>query len=225
MLDSQKMSFEKWLTSYKHGVYIFTSDTCSFCEDYKKSIEYVNNCYLYFVEVNKENEKKILAKHVKRTALPITARYKDNVCEKVQAGQLFETQLKEVFEYLKPFGNVPLSNDEIKKRLDEQHNTCFPTFYVFPPDCPQETKNKIMNSCFDHRELPIDVDLIAPDLPLRTREFILKGQYYNTKLVIYRDAKTNIFSPLAQSVILNYSQMKDNTELEIRMIDDELGAN
>ena len=51
MFDSQKLAFENFVLGYKHGVYVFTKDGCRACEDYKKEIEWINNSYLYFVEV------------------------------------------------------------------------------------------------------------------------------------------------------------------------------
>ena len=46
MFDSQKLNFDKFLLSYKHGIYIFTDDACHVCEDYKQSIEYINNNFI-----------------------------------------------------------------------------------------------------------------------------------------------------------------------------------
>jgi hypothetical protein len=78
MFDSQKLSFEKFLLSYRHGIYIFTDDACHICQDYKQSIEYINNAYLYFVEVSLDSERKILAEMLERTVFPLTACFKDN---------------------------------------------------------------------------------------------------------------------------------------------------
>ncbi|MBR1611520.1 MAG: hypothetical protein IJ672_08595 [Methanobrevibacter sp.] len=78
MFDSQKLNFDKFLLSYKHGIYIFTDDACHVCEDYKQSIEYINNSYLYFVEVSLDSERKILADMLERTVFPLTVCFKDN---------------------------------------------------------------------------------------------------------------------------------------------------
>ena len=94
MFDSQKLSFEKFVLNFKHGIYVLTSDACHICQDYKESISYINNANLYFVEVLTEQERDIVYEMTERSVLPLTVCYKDNKLKYVKAGQLFDTQLK-----------------------------------------------------------------------------------------------------------------------------------
>ena len=119
MFDSQKINFDDWLLGYKHGTYIFTSDSCHLCQEYKKSIEYINNHYLYFVEVNTEQQKEVLSKTMRRSALPMTACYKDNNLQFVRLGQLFDLQMKEILEFLKDFPKEPLTKQEILEKIED----------------------------------------------------------------------------------------------------------
>ena len=78
MLDTQRLTLEKFLLGYKHGVYIFTSDACSICTDYKAQLEWVKSPYLYFVEVVTDQEKAIVRKVIDRIGFPATVAYLDN---------------------------------------------------------------------------------------------------------------------------------------------------
>ena len=138
MFDSQKLSFENFVMGYKHGVYIFTSDSCRVCQDYKRDIEWINNCFLYFVEVNTEEEKSILAKIIDRTALPATVAYLDNEIKFIRMGEVFEADWIEFDQFLKQFPDKPLPKDEIQRRIDKQKNRCLLTYYIFPQDISEE---------------------------------------------------------------------------------------
>ena len=124
---------------------MFSSDSCRVCQDYKHDIEWINNCYLYFVEVNTEQEKSILAKLIDRTALPATVAYLDNEIKFIRMGHVFEADWIEFHEFLKQFGDKPLPKDEIRRRIEKQKNRCLLTYYIFPQDITDEKRNELMN--------------------------------------------------------------------------------
>lgn len=226
MFDSQKLNFDKFLLSYKHGIYIFTDDACHVCEDYKQSIEYINNSYLYFVEVSLDSERKILADMLERTVFPLTVCFKDNKLKYVKPGQLFDTQLEPVFKDLKEFGDHPLSDQEIAERIKKEQTKCLLTYYIFAPTISTEDKEKIMNKSIEYNELPLDIDTVAPALTLQQREHILEGQLPFSKLVLIKDNKTNIFSNLAQKILIDYVAVKGpEARFEVRMLDNILQGN
>lgn len=222
MFESQKLSFDAFMLGYKHGIYIFTEDTCQICSDYKKTIEHINNAYLYFVEVNTKEQQDIVRKITDRQAFPMTACFKDNDLEYVRIGQLFDLQLEEIYASLKEFGDKPLTKDDIKARLTKQETRCKLTYYIISPMCDFKTRMKLIEHSIKHNELPIDVDMLAPKLSLDEREHLLEGNYSLAKLVVYKYDNTNIFSELGQRVLINYTTKNKNANFVIRMIEDEL---
>lgn len=223
MFDSQKLSFENFLLSYKHGIYIFTDDACHICQDYKQSIEYINNAYLYFVEISLDSERKILEEMLERSIFPLTVCFKDNKLKYVKPGQLFDTQLEPIFKDLKEFGDNPLSEKEIAERIAKEKTKCLLTYYIFAPTISNEDKYAIMNKAIDYNELPLDIDSVAPTLTLEQREHMLEGQMPFSKLVLFKDNKTNIFSNLGQKILIDYAAIKGpEAKFEVRMLDDIL---
>lgn len=223
MFDSQKLAFDKFLLSYKHGIYIFTDDACHICQDYKQSIEYINNAYLYFVEVSTDSERKILADMLERTIFPLTVCFKDNKLKYVKPGQLFDTQLEPIFEDLKEFGDNPLSDAEIAERIQKEKTKCQLTYYIFSPSISDEDKEKVMSKAIEFNELPLDIDTVGTLLTLDQREHMLEGQMPFSKLVIIKDNKSNIFSSLAQKILIDYAAVKGpETKFEVRLIENIL---
>lgn len=223
MFDSQKLAFDKFLLSYKHGIYIFTDDACHICQDYKQSIEYINNAYLYFVEVSTDSERKILADMLERTIFPLTVCFKDNKLKYVKPGQLFDTQLEPIFEDLKEFGDNPLSDAEIAERIQKEKTKCQLTYYIFSPSISDEDKEKVMSKAIEFNELPLDIDTVGTLLTLDQREHMLEGQMPFSKLVIIKDNKSNIFSNLAQKILIDYVAVKGpETKFEVRLIENIL---
>ena len=224
MFDSQKLLFNSFINSYKHGIYIFTDDACHICQDYKKSIEYINNAYLYFVEVNVESQREQLTKLLDRSVFPLTACFKDNKLKYVRPGQLFDKQLEEIFADLKIFGNNPLSQDEINRRIEKERTKCILSYYIFSPTISIEEKQKVLEKAIEYNELPIDIDSLVPTLDIDKRLHLLEGQISNAKLIIIKDGKSNIYSNLAQKVIITYTAINGNdTKFEVRNLDTILG--
>lgn len=226
MFDSQKLAFDKFLLSYKNGIYIFTDDACHICQDYKQSIEYINNANLYFVEVSLDSERKILSDMLERSVFPLTACFKDNKLKYVKPGQLFDTQLEQIFNDLKEFGDKPLSDAEIAERIKKEQTKCQLTYYIFTPSISNEDREKVMSKAIEYNELPLDIDSVGTLLTLEEREHMLEGQMPFSKLVIIKNNKSNIFSNLAQKILIDYSAIKGpETKFDVRLIDDILKEN
>lgn len=222
MLDSQKLSFDAFALGYKHGIYVFTEDACHICQDYKASIQHINNANLYFVEVNTDEQRALVREITDRIAFPMTVCFKDNEFEYVRVGQLFELQLQEIFESLKDFGDKPLPPEEIERRVKKFNTRCKLTYYVLPPNCDFKTRMALQERAIIHNELPIDVDMLAPKLSLDEREHLLEGNYMNASVVVYKYNDTNTFTELGQRVLMNYTAKNKNAKFSIRLIDEEL---
>lgn len=216
MFDSQKLSFENFVMGYKHGVYIFTSDSCRVCQDYKRDIEWINNCFLYFVEVNTEEEKSILAKIIDRTALPATVAYLDNEIKFIRMGEVFEADWIEFDQFLKQFPDKPLPKDEIQRRIEKQKNRCLLTYYIFPKDISEEKRTELINKAHEYNELPIDIDRLCVGVDKKERERMLEGSYHFAKLILWKDPQASVanYSPFANDILIGYT----NVNQEIKFI-------
>lgn len=221
MFDSQKLSFQNWLLGYKHGVYVFVSDSCEICNDYKKELEFINNCYLYIVEVSTNKEKEILSKLIDRTAFPATVAYKDNQIEFIKMGMLFDTQMHEILDYLKPFGEKPLSDYEIQQRIEKQKNRCILSYYVFPNDATEEEKQQWMVKAEEYNELPIDIETVGIGLPNDKRERMLEGSYHFCKLIVFTsetEFSNYTYSEFQNSIIIGYSLKNKDVKFQKRKL-------
>lgn len=224
MFDSQKLSFEKFILGYKHGIYIFTEDTCHICQEYKDSISHINNANLYFVEVSLDSERKIVDQLLGRSVFPLTACFKDNKLSYVKAGQLFETQLEGIFVDLKKFGEKPLSPEEIQNRLKKEETKCVLTYYVFSNGVNADERKQIIERSIKYNELPIDVDSLPENLTLEDKYHLLEYTLSLAKLVIFKSNKSQMFSTIGQKIIIEYNNAHGSeTKFEIRNISDILG--
>lgn len=224
MFDSQKLSFEKFILGYKHGIYVFTEDTCHICQEYKDSIAYINNANLYFVEVSLESEKKIVEELLGRSVFPLTVCFKDNKLSYVKAGQLFETQLEGIFADLKKFGDNPLSPEEIQKRLKKEETKCRLAYYVFSNSITTDERKQIIEKSIKYNELPIDVDSVPENLSLEEKFHLLEYTLSLAKLVIFKTNKSQLFSPIGQKIVIEYNNAHGSeTKFEIRNVSDILG--
>lgn len=223
MFDSQKLNFQKFILGYKHGIYIFTSDACHICHDYKESIKYINNANLYFVEVVTEEEEKLTEKLLQRSVFPLTACFKDNKLTYVKPGQLFDTQLEQIMVDLKEFGDKPLSEEEIQKRIEKEKTKCDLAYYMFCNTIDSDTKKKIISASIRYNELPIDIDSVAPELSIEEQEHIFEGQMPFAKIIIFKDGKSNTFSKLAQKLMIDAAAIKGEAmKFEARIVNDIL---
>ena len=215
MFDSQKISFESFATGYKHGVYVITRDACEVCQQYKRDIEYVNNRYLYFVEARTEQQMSLAKRLHDRLAFPITAGWKDNNLVFVRLGELFGDDFSEVLEFLKQFGDAPLSNEEIRKRMEKFNARCELSFYIFPDDMCKEKRDEYISTAYDRHELPVDIDDICPMLELEKRLNMIMSYNAKAKYVLYGTAGK--FCPFKTALLTDYMET-NGRPVEVRDI-------
>lgn len=226
MFDSQKLSFEKFILAFKHGIYVLTSDACHICQDYKESISYINNANLYFVEVITEQEKDIIYEMTERSVLPLTVCYKDNKLKYVKAGQLFDTQLKQIMSDLKEFGDKPLTKEEIEIKLEKERTKCELAYYMFTNTIEPDIRKEIVSKGIYYNELPIDVDSVAPNLSLEQQEHLFEGQTPFAKFIMFKDGKSNMFSNLSTKLMINAAAIKGSEmKFTVRNVDEVLKDN
>ena len=134
--------------------------------------------------------------------------------------------MESLIKDLKEFGDHPLSDQEIAERIKKEQTKCLLTYYIFAPTISAEDKEKVMNKSIEYNELPLDIDTVAPALTLQQREHMLEGQLPFSKLVLIKDNKTNIFSNLAQKILIDYAAVKGpEARFEVRMLDTILQGN
>lgn len=208
MFDTQKISFDDFAFGYKHGVYVFVKDACDWCKRYKQEIEYINNHYLFVVEVSTAKQEELLDKILGRqTAFPITVGYEDNVVKFARTGvQWEEQQAKEILPFLKRFGDVPLSDAEKQRRLEKQRNRCMLTYYVFPSNAtPDERYEWIAKKAAFYNELPIDISAVGCELPNDERERMLESQYATAKMIVFTKGEHSQLAPFENKIVLGYA--------------------
>lgn len=211
MFDSQKISFDSFVTGYKHGVYIITRDACEVCQEYKRDIEYINNRYLYFVEARTEAQLRIAKGMHDRLAFPMTAGWKDNQLVFVRLGELFGKDFSDVLDWLKQFGDAPLSESELKERIDKFNARCELSFYIFPDDMCQEQRNKFISSAYDRHELPVDVDTICPMLDMEKRVNMILSYNARANYILY--GTDGRFCPFKVSILSDYMKLNGHPVL------------
>ena len=219
MFDSQKLSFENFLLGYKHGLYIFVQDNCSWCEKYKKEIEYIDSCYLYIVEVTTTKERAILEKISGRSVYPQTVGFVDNEIKFARTGVEFEKQQAEVIlPFLKQFPDKPLSQAEIDKRIQKQKNKCMLTYYVFGEDVDEDTRKKLILEGASKNEFAIDISKVGIGLDDNERERLLESQYHTCRMVVYKkEAQLDTFS---QRIVMGYAAVNQDITFDVRQLDD-----
>ena len=217
MLDTQRLTLEKFLLGYKHGVYIFTSDACSICTDYKAQLEWVKSPYLYFVEVVTDQEKAIVRKVIDRIGFPATVAYLDNEIKFIELGGLSDIDWAKFMHFLDNFGDKPLLKSEIEKRIEKQKNRCLLTYYIFPTNIDSAKREALMNKGADMNEFPIDIDTVCPTLDKKERERMIEGCYHFAKMVLWKDkTATNSFNytSFSQDILIGYT----NANQEVKFI-------
>lgn len=126
-----KYNYDFFRKEFKHGVYVFLSDTCHFCREYQKSLNSdINSDFLFLIEVVTQGERTHLYDLAKKSDLPITIFYYKNRIKKVLLGQLFELHLKEVRDFLISLGYEPLSESDKQEIVEEQKRDLMPAFYI-----------------------------------------------------------------------------------------------
>lgn len=223
MFDTQKISFDDFAFGYKHGVYVFVKDACDWCKRYKQEIEHINNHYLFVVEVSTAKQEELLDKILGRqTAFPITVGYEDNVVKFARTGvQWEEQQAKEILPFLKRFGDAPLSDAEIQRRLEKQRNRCMLTYYVFPTNATIDERNAwIAKKAAAYNELPIDISAVGRELPNDERERMLESQYASAKMIVFTKGEHSTLAPFENKIVLGYAIANQEVKFTTRDIDE-----
>ena len=216
MLDNQKLSYEAFKSGLHHGVYIFSSDACQLCQDYKKEIEHINNHYLYFVELTTDNDRDEVRTLVDRMAFPMTVGFIDGDIMFTRLGQLFGDDWLFVTDFLKRFGDSPLTAEQIQEKEEVIEKKCEITFYVFPDDTPKNERIKTLTSGFHKHECAIDVDELCPSLDCDSKLIMLKSFFSKHKFIIFNPRGN--FGPEKTRMITDFYE-KLNQSMIVRELD------
>lgn len=211
MREGQILEAFNFLSSFKHGLYIFTSDACQFCQDYKKSLEHVSSPHLYFVEAVTDEQKDAVWAELKRVGFPLTVGYWKNQIRFIKNGQIFGEDLNDALKFLDRFPKYPISEDERNKLANELAKECKLALYIFPPGLSETARKAALNAKLEHNELAIDVDEYARDVPeLEDKIRLFAGTLKFSKLIVFNVFKTDRYSELC-------------TELMRRFMEDDYG--
>lgn len=205
MFDSQKLSFEKFAMGYKHGVYIITKDACGVCQQYKEDIKWVNNRYLYFVEAANQEDVRLAKQLHDRLAFPITAGWKDNQLVWVRLGEQYGEDFNRIMDWLKQFGDAPLSPEDLKDRIEKFNARCVLSFYIFNDGATQEQKDSAIAGAYARHELPVDIDTVAPMMSMTERINMLLSYVATAKFVLW--GPDGDFSPMKVALLGDYLKM------------------
>lgn len=218
MNDSQKISFDDFLLGYKHGLYVFTKDSCDACVRYKKDLEWIESCYLYFVETPLIKQEAILEKLTGRSTFPQTVAYEDNQIKFVRTGVEFDKQQVEILlPFLKKLGTEPLTPEEIERRIQKQKNRCLLTLYVFSKDIPEEKRKELVLKGAEINEFAIDVSHVGEGLPDSERERLLEGQYHSCKLALFKPTgQQSTLGDFEQRIVLGFAAVNQEITFEVR---------
>ena len=223
MFDSQQLAFDSFLLGYKHGVYVFVSDSCDACVRYKQELEYINNCYLYIVETPMIKQQAILEKLTGRSVFPQTVGYFDNQIKFARAGIEFEKQQSEIIlPFLSQFPKEPMTEAEIEERIQKQKNRCLLTLYAFSTDIDEETRNKTVLKGASLNEFAIDISKVGVGLPDSERERLIEGQYHTARLVVYKHKdKPSQLGDFERSIVMGYASVNPEIQFIVRDLENE----
>lgn len=220
MFDSQKLEFNKFITGLKHGVYVITSDTCQICRDYQADISRINNHYLYFVECVTQEQKNLVQALADRAAFPMTIGFYDNELKFTRLGHRFGDDWLEIENFLKQFGDAPLTPEQIEEKTRKIKNKCQLAYYIFPPGFM--FKDQVLSQGYKYNELPIDVDGFGQQAPLEEIERMFDGNFHHAKLIVFDAHTTDEYSSIAKYLLkksTEYAQLK-GTRFENRSLAD-----
>ena len=157
-----------------------------------------------------------MSKVIDRKAFPATVAYWDNEIKFIRMGYLHDSDWKEFHNFLQNFPKSPLTDQEIKERIEKKKNRCILSYYVFPTNLDSDKKRYILSNAYKYNELPIDVDSVAPDINKRERLRMLEGSCHFAKLILWVD-KEHIngeypYTALANDIMIAWSEA--NQELK-----------
>ena len=202
----QKITAQSFILGYKHGLYVFVSDTCQFCVDYKRDIERIDSPYLYIVEVVTESEKQVIWELLDRIGFPLTAGYLDNEIKFVERGQRFGNDFTQLVKFLEEcFPKTAMSNDELLKRQKAASREFKTALYVFPPEFSEEARKAALNAAKCYDELAIDIDT-HPGLPDDPTTKVRVLSKFGRKIVIFDVFETNEYSDTANLLMQKFTE-------------------
>lgn len=218
MLDELKMSASSFILGLKHGVYVFVSDACDYCKAYKESLRFINNCNLHIVECVTDADKTAIFQLTGKSNLPVTASFVDNELQWATLGQLFMQDegdeppepgtwtLNMVAKYVHDvFGDAPLSEEEVQKKIEKANKKCYFAYYVFPENISDEIRQRQLDNAFKYNELPIDLSEINKlNISEEEKEIMVLSNKAYATLVVFDMEHTDTYSPLAVKLLQTY---------------------
>lgn len=202
----QKISAQSFILGYKHGLYVFVSDSCQFCVDYKKDIERIDSPYLYIVEVVTDDEKKVIWDLLDRIGFPLTAGCLDNEIKFVERGQRFGNDFTELVKFLEEcFPKTAMTEDERLKRQKAASKEFKTALYVFPPEYSEDSRKAALNTAKCYDELAIDIDT-HPGLPDDPTTKVRVLSKFGRKIVIFDVFETNEYSDTANLLMQKFTE-------------------
>ena len=196
-----------FIESFKHGVYVCTSDSCGFCEELKKSLSNVDSPYLYAVEAVTEEQKQALWDLADRIGFPQTLGFWKNELKFVKRGSLYGEDLKFVLDFLAKFPKTDMSEDERNKLQKDMSKRCKLALYIFPPGLSKTARMAALNAKLEHNELAIDVDEYTSEISdFEDRVRLFAGVLKFSKLVVFNIFSTGEYSDLAQELMKMYAE-------------------
>lgn len=225
IIDDQVITAEDFLASYKNGLLVFVTDSCGFCQDYRKELEILKSPWLKIVEVNRDDEKNAIWEWLDRVGFPLTVGIMDNEIKFIERGQRFGNDFSELSEFLKLFPEQPLSNEEMLKRQKAASKEFKLALYVFPPEFDEMARKDALCAAKCYDEIAIDVDEhlgLPDDVDLRVRALKKLAQ----KIVIFNVFETNQYSEVG--ILLMQEFGKDmkyaKTTIEHRTLQEAIKA-
>lgn len=225
IIDDEIVSTSEFIKSYKSGLFVFVTDSCGFCQDYRKELEQLNSPWLKIVEVNRDDEKNEVWSWLDRVGFPLTVGIMDNDVKFIERGQRFGNDFSELSEFLKLFPTEPLSQDELLKRQKAASKTFKLSLYVFPPEFDETSRKAALKAAKVYEEIAIDVDQhpgLPDDSDLRVRALKKLAQ----KVVIFNVFETNQYSEVG--ILLMQEFGKDmkyaKTSIEHRTLQEAVEA-
>jgi hypothetical protein len=225
IIGDKILTTSEFFSGLLNGVYVFVTDTCQFCMDYRKELDRLKSPWLKIVEVNGDEEKREIWSWLDRVGFPLTAGIRDGEIKFVERGQRFGNDFTELIEFLKTFPDQPLSDDELLKRQKAASKTFKLALYVFPPDFDETARKMALSAANRYDEIGIDIDEhpgLPDDVDIRVHALKKIGQ----KIVIFNVFETNEYSKAGFALMQQFGKdMKyDKTSIEHRTLQEAAEA-
>ena len=205
IIGDKVISTSEFFSKLLNGLYVFVTDSCEFCMDYRKDLDRLSSPWLKIVEVNRDDEKNEIWNWLDRVGFPLTVGIRDSEVKFVKRGQRFGNDFTELVEFLKTFPEQPLSDDELLKRQKAASKEFKTALYVFPPEYSEEARKAALNAAKCYDELAIDIDA-HPGLPDDPTTKVRVLSKFGRKIVIFDVFETNEYSDTANLLIQKFTE-------------------